>query len=383
MTWTETNPVEQRERFIRDLSTGAFKMSSLCERYGVSRKTGYKWRGRHHAEGLAGLKDRSRAPHTCPHRMQPWARELLLNEKRLHRNWGAPKLREFLLRRNPSLELPAASSIGELFKREGLTKPRRRKKRWKHPGAPVRRPTKPNELWTADFKGQFKTRDGVYCYPLTVADQRSRYLLACKALSSVKTAGATELFTRLFREHGMPDAIRSDNGVPFCSPNALVGLSKLNAWWLELGIHHERTRPASPQDNGAHERMHRTLKRDTTRPPASSMRGQQRKFDNFRHEYNEDRPHDFLDGKAPADVYEPSPRPFPKRVPKPDYPEGMYVRKVSSAGTFRLKRMQPFISAVLWGKYIALEEVDDGLWAVYFHQHLLAHYDEHDQTWLD
>lgn len=383
MPWTETRPMEQREKFIRDVNRGVFTMSELCERYGVSRKTGYKWRERHFVDGLAGLEDRSRAPRTCPHQMRAWVRDLVLDEKKQHPNWGAPKLRKSLLRKYPSFALPAASSIGELLKREGLTKPRRRRHHWKHPGAPVLKPKAPNQLWTADFKGQFKTQDGVYCYPLTVADQFSRYLLACKGLPSVKTTGAIEVFTSLFREHGLPDAIRTDNGVPFCSPNAIIGLCDLNVWWLELGIHHERSRPSSPQDNGAHERMHRTLKRDTTRPAAANMRGQQRKFDRFRKEYNEDRPHDFLDDKAPGDVWEPSTREMPRHIPKPEYPEGMQVRKVSTAGTFRLNSAQPFITEVLKLRYIALEEVDDGLWAVYFHQHLLSHYDEREKGWLD
>ena len=383
MPWTETMPRDQREKFIRDLRLGVMTMTELCERCGIARKTGYKWLDQHFHEGMAGLKDRSRTPKHTPHKTPERIRELILDAKRTHPNWGAPKLVKWLNRKHPTLKLPAPSTAGALLQKEGLTKPRRKRRRWRHPGAPVLKPSAPNELWTVDFKGQFKTKDGIYCYPLTIADQFSRFLLACTGLTSVMSSLAQPVFTALSRKVGIPDAIRSDNGVPFCSPNAICGLSDLNVWWLELGIHRERTQPSSPQQNGAHERMHRTLKRDTTKPPAANLRSQQRKFDAFRHEYNDERPHEFLDDKTPADVWELSLRPFPRKIPKPDYPEGMTVRKVSTAGTFRLNSAQPFITEVLKLKYIALEEVDDGLWAVCFHEHFLAHYDERSKCFLD
>jgi len=383
MPWPETDPMKEREKFARDLCAGMFTMTALCERYGVSRKTGYKWRDRLFAEGLEGMTDRSRAPRSCPHVTPVHLQQLILDEKRKHPNWGGPKLLKVLRKKYPNLELPADSTAGALLRKHGLTRPKRRRKKWKHPGVPTRRPSAPNELWTADFKGQFKTKDGAYCYPLTIADQHSRYLLACTGLPSVKTVDARPVFTRLFRDVGLPDAIRTDNGAPFCSSNAIHGLCELNVWWLQLGIHHERTQPSSPQQNGAHERMHRTLKRDTTRPPASSMRGQQRKFDRFRAEYNEERPHDFLDGDMPAEHWAPSQREYPRRLPKPEYPDGLMVRKVSKCGTFRLNNAQPFISNALAELYIAIEEVDDGLWAIYFYDHLLAHYEEQTRSWFD
>jgi hypothetical protein len=229
-------------------------------------------------------------------------------------------------------------------------------------------------VWTIDFKGQFKTRDGVYCYPLTVLDNFSRYLLTCKALHDVKTRGAKLAVERLFREHGLPDAIRSDNGVPFAS-TGIHGLCELNVWWMKLGIVHQRIQPSSPQENGAHERMHRTLKAATTRPPAQSLRGQQWKFDRFRHEYNVDRPHETLGDEAPASLWVPSTRLYPPRLALPEYPNHFEVRRVSNAGMFKLGMKHRFISQALKGDYIGLEEIDDGIWNIVYYTTLLGRLD--------
>jgi putative transposase len=382
MPWMETNPMEQRKQMVRDRMSGLYTLQDLSDRYGVSTKTVKKILGRALKEGEEGLKDRSRAPHTCPHQTGEEMVERILELKARYPRWGAAKLRQRLRKTHPDLVVPAASTFGSILKKHGLTESRPRRHRPLHPGAPVRRAEAPNELWTADFKGQFKTLDGVYCYPLTVADLHSRYLLGIDARLSTGVRGAIEVFTRLFRENGLPTAIRTDNGQPFCSTNAIAGLSQLNVFWMSLGIHHERTEPASPEQNGAHERMHRTLKRDTTRPPMENLAEQQKVFDFFREEYNQERPHDALDGDIPGERYTPSPRPFPEKLPAPEYPSHMLVRKVSSAGTVRLEMLQPFLSSALAGRYVGYEEVDDGIWGVHFYGHFIAHYNANERCYL-
>jgi hypothetical protein len=235
----------------------------------------------------------------------------------------------------------------------------------------------PNDLWTGDFKGQFRTRDGTYCYPLTIADQHSRYLLACTALESTRSRGVKAVFEGLFREYGLPSAIRTDNGVPFAT-QAIHGLSALNVWWMKLGIRHERIQPGKPQQNGAHERMHRTLKAKTTRPPAYDQQRQQTLFDEFRLEYNEVRPHEALGQETPATIWVPSQRQMPSRIQPPEYPGHFFPRRVSSAGTFRFKGRQLFLSETLNNEHIGLEETDDGIWSIHFYQTLIARFDERD-----
>ena len=235
----------------------------------------------------------------------------------------------------------------------------------------------PNDLWTADFKGHFRTRDGVYCYPLTVADQHTRYLLACHGLLSTKGLGVRPVFERLFREHGLPEAIRTDNGVPFAT-TGIHGLSQLNVWWLRLGIQHQRSRPASPQDNGAHERMHKTLKAEAIRPPRATLAPQQRAFNRFRAEYNQERPHQFLDGATPASRYRTSPRLYTGTVPPIEYPGHFLVKRITNAGTFRFKKRLLFIANSLKQHTIGLEEVADGIWSIHFCRVLLARLDERD-----
>lgn len=374
MPWMETDAMRERVRFLVDYTSGDWTMSELCRRHGVSRPTGYKWVKRFEAEGIAGLRERRRAPASCPHATPEPVVQLILAARREH-GWGARKLRRVLERRHPGLALPARSTIFDILKRNGLVKPKRRRTRWKHPGAVPLTTTTPNQVWTADFKGQFRTRDGVYCYPLTVVDHYSRFLLECRGLHSVRTEGAKPAFERLFREFGLPDAIRTDNGAPFAS-TGIHGLCELNTWWLQLGITQQRIHPASPQENGAHERMHKTLKKDTTRPPAANLRAQQRKFDRFRDVYNNERPHEALDDDTPASRYTPSPRPYPRRITPPDYPGHLEKRRVSNAGVFRLKTSQHFLSNALKGQYIGLEEVDDGLWNIVYYDTLLGRLDE-------
>src|SRR5216684_7600320 len=346
MPWMETNVLDERFKFVADYESGQWSMTELCERYGVTRPTGYKWLARHRASGRAGLADRSRAPHRCPHRTSD-ATEALIVEARQEYGWGANKL----LRKN------------------------RRRRTWTHPGAIPVQTDHPNQVWPADFKGQFKTGDGQYCYPLTVTDHFSRALLVCRGLLSVKTALAQPVFRALFREVGLPDAIRTDNGAPFAS-TGIHGLSPLNVWWMQLGIVHQRITPASPQENGQHERMHRELKRETTHPAARSQRAQQHRFEVFRRRYNDERPHEAIGDRTPSSLWTPSTRVYPERITPPVYPAHLEVRRVSSAGTFRLRSRQPFLSQVLRGEDIGLEEVGDGIWNIVYYSTLLGKIDE-------
>ena len=374
MTWAETNPVNERRRFIQDHGSGQWTMSDLCARYGISRKTGYARLQRFREEGELALDDRSRAPRSCPHRTSDEVEALIIAERKKQR-WGARKLLRVLRGRHPAVQWPARSTISDILERNGLVTPKRKRRKWDHPGAAPARASAPNELWTTDFKGQFKTRDGVYCYPLTIVDLCSRYLLRVHALPNARTEGAKPVFERLFRDVGMPVAIRSDNGPPFAS-TGIHGLCELNTWWMKLGITHQRIQPASPQQNGAHERMHRTLKKDTARPPGENSRAQQRRFDSFKQRYNYERPHEALDDETPGSIWVPSPRPFPSRILPPEYPAHCEIRRVSKAGTFRLFSKQLFLSNALCDEYIALEEVDDGLWNIVFYNSLLGRFDQ-------
>lgn len=377
MPWMQTDPMNQRTRFVLAYEDGLYSMTELCERFGVSRKTGYKWLHRYRDQGLDGLKEQSRAPHHCPHQTPPDIAELLLETRRSHPRWGPRKLIDYLRPRHREVIWPAASTIGALLKRHGLVEGKRRRRKAKHPGAVSLVTTAPNQVWGADFKGEFRMQNGQYCYPLTITDAHSRYLLACQGLPSTRQQGAFEVFEGLFKEMGLPEAIRTDNGNPFAT-RALCGLSRLSVWWIKLGISHQRIEPGQPQQNGRHERMHRTLKAETTRPPEREMSAQQRRFDDFRAEFNHERPHEALGGAVPASVYVPSVRALPAPIPEPAYRGHFEVRWVSKAGTFRFKHRQLFISQALRHEWIALEEVADGVWSVYFYDVLLARLDERD-----
>jgi putative transposase len=379
MPWMETAPVDQRRDFVKAYRTRSWTMSELCDRFSVSRKTGYKWLRRAEREGWRGLEDRSRRPLSSPFQTSAAVEAAIVAVKRAHEGWGPRKILDYLERREPRLPLPAVSTASRLLDRHGLVKRGWRRRRWRHPSGPRVRPVAANEVMTADFKGQFRTGDGVYCYPLTIADEYSRYLLCCKALSSVRTEEARPAFERLLRSVGLPKAIRTDNGAPF-SATGLHGLCALSVWWIRLGIQHQRIRPGKPQDNPCHERMHRTLKRATARPPAANARAQQRRFDTFRLEYNEERPHESLGGETPATHWRPSPRPYPARLPEPQYAGHLEKRLVSNAGCFRFKKQVIFISQALAQEWIGLEEVEDGIWSVYFYDVLLARLDEREMT---
>lgn len=377
MPWLETAPVDQRLAFVFDSQRGLYTMTDLCDRYGISPKSGYKWLARFAEEGRRGLADRSRAPHSCPHRMAPEVAGRLVAARGSHPSSGPRKLLDWLRERDPEGPWPAPSTVGDFLRRRGLVKPRRRRRPPFHPGVVPPTTTGPNDLWTADFKGHFKTGDGVYCYPLTIADHHTRFLLACQGLLSTKGTGARRGFTDAFRAYGLPAAIRTDNGVPFAT-TGIHGLSQLNVWWMQLGIQHQRIRPARPQENGAHDRMHKTLKAGAIRPPRGSLAAQQRAFNQFRREYNEERPHEYLQGRPPAARYRPSPRPFPERVPAPEYPGHFLVKRVTSGGTIRFKRKLLFLANPLRHLEVGLEEVNDGIWSLYFYRVLLARFDERE-----
>lgn len=367
--------MEQREQFVHDARLELYAMTELCARYGITTKTGYKWLARFEEQGRAGLADRSHAPHHCPHRIAPAVAQVIVAARRAHPSWGPRKLLDWIGPRHPELELPAISTAGDLLARRGLVKKRRRRRHHTHPGVVPAVTQEPNDLWTADFKGHFRTRDGVYCYPLTVADQHTRYLLACQGLVSIHGWRVRPVFERLFHEYGLPRAIRTDNGVPFAT-RGLHGLSQLNVWWMRLGITHQRIRPARPQENGCHERMHKTLKYEATRPPERNRVAQQRRFHAFRTEYNTERPHEALGGKPPGACYASSPRPYPVTLPTLEYPGHFLVKPVTAAGTFRFKHKLLFIAQALKHHAIGLEEVADGVWSIYLGTVLLGRLDE-------
>lgn len=369
--------MDSRARFIDDFLRRHYRFTELCERHGVSRKTGYKWLERFREAGKQGLADRSRAPLSCPHRTDAEVAQLLIDARKAHPTWGPRKLIAWLGRKMPGVPWPASSTVNALFHREGLVVPKVRRRRYKHPGTVPAHTEEPNDLWTIDFKGQFKTRNGVYCYPLTVLDLHSRYLLACKGYLDTKTKGAWSTLKALFREFGLPKGVRSDNGTPFAS-TGLHGLCRLNVWLMRLGITHQRIRPASPQENGAHERMHLTLKRGACVPARTNLSAQQRAFNSFVHEYNEERPHEALDNDTPASRYRSSPRPYPERLTPIEYPGHFLVKRVTSAGTIRFRRKLVYVSVALEDELIAFEESADGLWMVYFGDFLLATMDERD-----
>ncbi len=375
MPWQETSCMDQRMQFISDVQRGLLPVTELAERFGISRKTAYKWIDRYEDGGPPSLVDRSRRPLSCPHATPDAVVTGVLEARRRHPRWGAKKLLRILRRKAPGTAWPARSTVCDLLTRHGLVPTTRRRPPLSHPGRPLTPMTEPNAIWTADFKGQFKTRDGEYCYPLTLADGFSRYLLACQGLRSTAVALARPTFQRVFEEYGLPRIIRTDNGVPFAT-TALGRLSLLSVWWIRLGIYPELIEPAHPEQNGRHERMHRTLKAEATRPPSGNLAAQQVRFNHFRREYNDERPHEALGQETPASVYRPSSRPLPLKLAPTEYPGHYEVRLVSRNSGIRWKHHWVCVTHTLAGEYVGLEEIDDGIWEVYFGPLKLGRMDE-------
>jgi putative transposase len=349
------------------------KMAALCREFDVSRKTGYKIFQRYKDCGLEGLTDRSRRPYRQANQLPFQIEQLIVQLKREHPSWGAPKIREKLRRLHSELQTPAISTVHAVLDRHGLVS-RGRKRRYRAQGTTLSKPVRPNDLWCADYKGEFMLADRRYCYPLTISDFASRYLLACEALGSTKETYAFTVFERVFMEFGLPQAIRTDNGVPFASPHALFGLSKLSVWWLRLGIHIERIQPGRPQQNGRHERMHLTLKKETTKPAAQNFLQQQARFDDFIGCYNDQRPHQALDMKYPAELYQPSPRPY-HGLDELHYPFHDRTITVTQCGRICFGRRKINLSTVFAGQNVGVKEVSDRIWLVSFMDYDLGFFD--------
>lgn len=376
MPWKETCAMDERARFCQLAIEGDVSVAELCRTFGISRVTGYKWIGRYKSGGVAALADESRARHTQPHAYSQRICDMVIRARLKHPTWGAKKIRPWLMKRRPRTELPSVTTIETILRDAGLVRLHRRSRRFEGSLGDRVEPDRPNGVWSVDFKGEFRLGDGSYCYPLTVLDTHSRYLLNCTALCSTEFEPAWTAFHRLFAARGLPDRIRSDNGPPFtaCGHGRV---SRLSVFWMTLGIEVERTRPGCPQDNGRHERMHRTLKEDTTRPPRRTRLGQQRLFNAFQRTYNEERPHESLAMSCPCEFYKRSSRPY-KQVPY-EYPGHWEVRKVSPIGQIAWKGKHVFLSEALGGQHVGLVEVDDGLWKVSFRHLPLARLNDRKQ----
>jgi transposase InsO family protein len=375
MPWKESSVMDERLRFVARLLEGE-SMSPLCREFGISRKTGYKIFDRYRDHGIEALTDRSRRPVRYAHQLPHQLESLIVRLKQEKPHWGARKIRELLLRRLAGdVRVPAKSTVHAVLDRHGLVK-RMGKKRNRATGTPLSEGAAPSDLWCADYKGEFKLGNRACCYPLTVTDHASRFILLCGALSSTREELAFTAFERLFKERGLPRAIRSDNGVPFASPNALFNLSKLAVWWLRLGIAIERIKPGN---NGRHERMHLTLKKEVTRPPGMNSLQQQARFDDFVEEFNTERPHEALDMKSPADRYSPSPRHY-DGLPDIAYPLHDRDILVTACGRICMHRKKINISGVLAGQRLGIKEVDDGIWLVSFLHYDLGYIDLEQRT---
>ncbi len=366
MPWKKQEPVDQRLLFIAAVEQEPDEpFSALCARFEISRKTGYKWVERYNSGGPTQLHDRASAPRVLPHATSTELIARILDARRAHPRWGPKKLRALLLERDPAIVWPAASTFGDLLKRHGMIIPRCRRVRWIAPRADRPAPAAPNDTWCVDFKGDFALGNGSRCYPLTVTDLYARYVLGIDADRRIDTVAVRAHFERLFSLFGVPARMRSDNGVPFAT-TAPGGLSPLAIWWIKLGIVLERITPGHPEQNGAHERMHRTLKDETTKPPERDLASQQVRFDRFRREFNEVRPHEALDQRTPASQYTPSLRALPAIVGDPTYTPGWRKLRVCGSGNIEMRGHRVQIHKMLVGELVGLEPVDDDRWAVFF-----------------
>ena len=366
--------MDERVRFVARLLDGE-KMAVLCEEFGISRKTGYKIYQRYKDIGVKGLTDRSRRPHRHANQLPMVVEKAIVRLKKDYPSWGAPKIRERLRQKLPDVSCPAISTVHAVLDRHDLVKRRRRRVRPRLTGTSLTVPVASNALWCADYKGEFLLANHRYCYPLTITDFATRYLLACEALSTTKERYAFGVFERAFQDYGLPDAIRTDNGVPFASAHALYGLSKLSVWWLRLGIRLERITPGHPEQNGRHERMHLTLKTEATKPAATNVLQQQGKFDTFVHRFNHERPHQALDMQTPASRYAPSARAY-QGLDELDYPWHDWTAVITGCGRICYQARKVNVSQVFAGQKVGVKQVDEHVWLVTFMHYDLGYFDD-------
>ena len=378
MPWIEVNPMDQKILFVADWLRGVSSVSDLCDVYNISRKTGYKWLKRYDQSGINGLHEASRKPHQSPQQTPYPIRQAILDLRTCGGMiLGPKKIQALLKKRFPNERPPSKTTIYNILHAEGVVPKRRRKQRV----APFPKPFAPdegvNDVWSADFKGQFRLKNGKYCYPLTVMDHHSRYLLCCRGMAGPRFKETQAAFKWLFKKYGLPQRIRTDNGVPFAS-KAVGGLSRLSIWWITLGILPERIDPGKPQQNGRHERMHRTLKQAAICPPKQSFRSQQKQLDLFRESYNCVRPHEALDQQLPDSCYQPSERTYTARPEALVYPEYLVVRRVQSNGTLSIRGNMVYVTHLLKGYEVGLNEIEQGVWDVYFRPIRLGRFDERE-----
>jgi putative transposase len=381
MPWKASSVMDERVRFVLEQERGLHTMTELCEIYGIARETGYYWLRRYQRGGLEALQDLNRAPERHPNQTAERIEEAVLELRRAHMRWGPRKLKRVLQREAPQNHWPAASTIGAMLAREGLVIPRKKRRRAPPYTQPFASADGPNQVWCADFKGWFRTQDGQRVDPLTISDAHSRYLLRCQQVAKTNGQHVQAIFEAAFREYGLPQAMRTDNGPPFAS-RAVAGLSRLAVWWMKLGIVPERIAAGHPEQNGRHERMHLTLQQETASPAAENPRAQQRAFHHFRREYNEQRPHEALGMQTPSALYRPSPRSYPARLREPEYASGMRVRRVRPCGSFCWERQEVFVSETLTGEPIGLLPVDERIYMVYFAAFPIACFDSQRRTIL-
>ena len=360
---------------VESYRRGDVSLRELCRQVQVSRKTGYKWIERYAADGIEGLVDRSRAPHQQGRQVAAEFERAIVVMKRRHRDYGPKKVRALLVAQEPTVVWPAVSTVGEILARHGLVKPHKRRRKTPVYLPPLLPMTHANAVWTADIKGQFRTQDERWCYPLTIADGYSRFVLGCRGMPDLTRVLVWPGFVRAFREYGIPEAIRTDNGPPFS--NRGLGISKLTVWWWKLGIQHERIEPGHPEQNGRHERMHRTLKAATAQPPATNLRSQQRRFDRWRATFNQARPHEALGQRPPSAFFVASARPLPERLPEVVYPTEYVVRQVRQNGSIKWHSRLIFVCTSLVGEPIGFKQFDEQRWRVYFARQPIGIFDEH------
>jgi putative transposase len=379
MAWLETRVMDERFKFVTEVIEGTYNMTELCQSYNIARKTGYKWLGRYNELGMEGLKDLPRAPHNHPNALSDIIRLAILEIKARFPNWGPAKINYRLRKFNPDWQhYPALSTIGQLLRREGLIYRKRPNHRTSPTQGILTVGSRVNDVWCADFKGHFKTRDSTRCNPLTITDNYSRYILCCRHLEKMSYNLVKEQFERVFKCFGLPLVIRTDNGAPFSSCG-LCGLSRLSLWWIKLGIYPERIEPGKPEQNGRHERMHRTLKQETASPPAADLISQQKRFNQFVWDYNELRPHQAINMLTPSSLYERSCRKFPSRIPQPCYPPRMKVCKVHPKGELRFNG-RIYLSESLGGEYVGLDMIDDDKSTIWFYDYKLGTLDHRTKT---